>query len=100
VSAAGRTSRAACRRCRPRGRCRSTDDEAHTLIRTALAGSGDIIPERDTLHLRLDPLPAPRHTAAIDELCHVLNDTNTIYPGTGLTLRYSIKPHRGPHTNY
>ena len=75
------------------------DDEAHTLIRTALAGSGDIIPDHHTLHIRLDPLPAPRHTAAIDELCHALNDTNTVYPGTSLTLRYSIKSHRGPHTN-
>jgi len=37
------------------------DDEAHALIRTALAGSGDIIPDHDqgTLHVRLDPLPAP-----------------------------------------
>jgi len=72
------------------------DDEAHTLIRTALAGSGDIIGDHDTntLHIRLDPLPAPRHTAAINELCAALNDTNTIYPGTDLTLRYSIKPHR------
>jgi hypothetical protein len=70
------------------------DDEAHTLIRTALAGSGDIIPDHDTLHIRLDPLPAPRHTAAIDELCHALNDINTVYPSTGLTLRYSIKSHR------
>jgi hypothetical protein len=70
------------------------DHEAHTLIRTALAGSGDIIPDHDTLHIRLDPLPAPRHTAAIDELCHALNDINTVYPGTGLTLRYSIKSHR------
>ncbi len=78
------------------------DDEAHTLIRTALAGSGDIIPDHDTntLHVRLDPLPAPRHTAAIDELCRVLNDTNSVYPGTGLTLRYSIKSHRRPHANY
>lgn len=72
------------------------DDEAHTLIRTALGGSGDIIPDHDTatLHIRLDPLSAPRHTAAIDELCHALNDTNTVYPGTDLTLRYSIKSHR------
>jgi hypothetical protein len=70
------------------------DDEAHTLIRTALAGSGDLIPDHHTLHIRLDPLPAPRHTAAIDELCHALNDTNTVYPGTSLTLRYSIKSHR------
>jgi len=38
--------------------------------------------------------PAPRHTVAIDELCRVLNDTHTVYPGTGFTLRYSIKSHR------
>ena len=58
------------------------DDEAHTLIRTALTGSGDIIPETatNTLHIRLDPLSAPRHTAALDELCQVLNDTNTATP--------------------
>jgi hypothetical protein len=77
----------------------ATPAPTHTLIRTALAGSGDIIPDHDTLHIRLDPLSAPRHTAAIDELCHALNDTNTVYPGTGLTLRYSIKPHRRPRTN-
>jgi hypothetical protein len=78
------------------------DDEAHTLIRTALAGSGDIIPDTatNTLHVRLDPLSAPRHTAAIAELCHALNNTDTVYPGTDLTLRYSIKSHRRPHTNY
>jgi hypothetical protein len=35
------------------------NDEAHTLIRTALTGSGDIIPDHHTLHIRLDPLPAP-----------------------------------------
>lgn len=71
-------------------------DEAHTLIRTALAGSGDIIPDptTNTLNIRLDPLPTPRHTAAITELCKALNDTNTVYPGTNLTLHYSVKPHR------
>ncbi|TQC39000.1 helix-turn-helix domain-containing protein [Rhodococcus sp. WS4] len=70
-------------------------DEAHTLIRTALAGSGDIVPDpaTGTLHIRLDPLPTPRQTDAIAELCALLNDTGTVYPGTDLTLRYSIKPH-------
>ena len=72
------------------------DDEAHTLIRTALAGSGDVIPDpaTNTLHIRLDPLPAPRHTAAINDLCRILNHANTVYPGTTLTLRYSVKSHR------
>ena len=46
------------------------------------------------MHIRLDPLPAPRHTAAINELCQALNDTDTIYPGTNLTLRYSVKSHQ------
>jgi hypothetical protein len=75
---------------------RRAADEAHTLIRTALAGTGDIIPAPagNTLHMRLDPLPAPRHSAAIAELCKVLNDTNTAYPGTNLTLRYSVKSHQ------
>jgi hypothetical protein len=71
--------------------------EAHTLIRTALAGSGDIIPDHHTLHIRVDPLAAPRHTAAIAELCQALNTTDTVDLGTTLTLRYSVKSHRGPH---
>ena len=74
-------------------------DEAHTLIRTALGGSGDIIPNHRSLHIQLDPLPTPRQTAAITELCQVLNTTNTVYPDTTLTLRYSVKSHPGPHTN-
>ena len=75
------------------------DDEAHTLIRTALARSGDIIPDHRALHIRLDPLPTPRQTAAIADLCQALNATDTVYPGTTLTLRYSVKSHPGPHTN-
>ncbi|HUH71214.1 MAG TPA: hypothetical protein VLZ05_21465, partial [Mycobacterium sp.] len=75
------------------------DDDAHTLIRTALASSGDIIPDHRALHIRLDPLPTPRQTAAIAELCHVLNATDSVYPGTTLTLRYSMKSHPAPHTN-
>ena len=79
-------------RFRPRRR-RSPHPDPH---RTALAGSGDIVPDpaTNTLHIRLDPLPTPRHTVAIAELCQALNDTNTTYPGTQLTLRYSTKPHR------
>ena len=83
---------------------RRADDEAHTLIDTAFTTSGDIVPDpaTDTLHVRLDPLPAPRHTAALSELCQALNDTHTVYPGTTLTLHYSTKPHPGirPHIDY
>jgi hypothetical protein len=46
-----------------------------------------------TLHIRLDPASAPRRTKALSELCAELNDTQTNYPGTNLTLHYSIKEH-------
>ena len=44
-------------------------DEACALIREALTASGDIIPARGTLTIRLDPLTAPRRTRAIAALC-------------------------------
>ena len=53
--------------------------EAHTLIRQALTGSGDL---HGTLTVRLDPLPTRRATTAIAELCEHLTATHTRYPGT------------------
>ncbi len=66
-------------------------DEAHTLIRQALTGSGDIIPGPDTLTIRLDPLPTRRATTALTELCEHLTATRTRYPGTNLLLHYETK---------
>jgi transposase len=65
--------------------------EAHTLIRQALTGSGDIHPSDGFLTVRLDPLPTRRATIAIAQLCEHLTATKTCYPGTNLTLRYEIK---------
>jgi hypothetical protein len=70
-------------------------DEACALIREALAGSGDIIAGDGILHVRLDPLTAPRRTRALAALCAQLNATSTRYPGTRLTLRYEVKDHPG-----
>ena len=71
-----------------------TGDEAYALIREALTTSGDIIPDGQTLHVRLDPLTAPRRTRALACLCDQLNATRTIFPGTKLTLRYAVKEHQ------
>ncbi len=70
------------------------DDEAYALIREALHTSGDITPAGGTLHVRLDPLTAPRRTRALAALCEQLNTTQTRYPGTKLTLRYEVKEHQ------
>ncbi len=68
------------------------NDEAHTLIRQALSSSGDTDPTVDgVLTIRLDPLPTPRSTTAINQLCEHLTATHTRYPGTDLLLRYEIK---------
>jgi hypothetical protein len=64
-------------------------DEACALIREALTTSGDIPP-------RPDPARAARPAhRALAALCAQLNDTQTRYPGTTLTLRYEVKEHPG-----
>ncbi len=71
-------------------------DEAYALIREALAASGDIVPGHGELLVRLDPLTAPRRTQALAGLCDQLTQARARYPGTGLVLRYQVKPHPGP----
>lgn len=70
------------------------DDEAYALIREALQTSGDIIPGNGQLLIRLDPLTAPRRTAALAALCEQLTSAQACYPGTSLILRYEVKPHQ------
>jgi transposase-like protein len=77
-----------------RGHYARADDEAYALIREALTATGDIQPSDGALHVRLEPLSAPRRTAALAALCHQLNTTHARYPGTDLVLHYHVKPHR------
>jgi transposase len=70
-------------------------DEAYALIREALHASGDITIDGSVLHIRLDPLSAPRRTRALAALCEQLTATATRYPGTHLILRYEVKEHPG-----
>ena len=70
-------------------------DEAYALIREALQTSGDITVDGSVLHIRLDPLSAPRRTRALAALCEQLTTTATRYPGTQLLLRYEVKEHPG-----
>src|SRR5487761_1379490 len=70
-------------------------DEAYALIREALHTSGDITTRDGVLHIRLDPLSAPRRTRALAALCEQLNTAPATYPGTTLTLHYEAKEHPG-----
>ena len=77
------------------GRYARAGDEAYALIREALHASGDITIHGSVLHIRLDPLSAPRRTRALAALCEQLSTTATRYPGTHLVLRYEVKEHPG-----
>jgi transposase-like protein len=69
------------------------DDEARALLREAFTLPGDLQITHDTIHVRLDPASAPRRSNALAALCVELTDTATRYPGTDLTVAYSIKGH-------
>jgi hypothetical protein len=77
------------------GRYARAGDEAYALIREALHASGDITIRGSVLHIRLDPLSAPRRTRALAALCEQLTTTATRYPGTHLVLHYEVKEHPG-----
>ena len=67
------------------------EDEARSLVREALHSPADLRIVGNELHVCLNPLSAPRRTRAVAALCADLSSTDTVYPGTGLVLRYSVK---------
>ncbi len=67
------------------------EDEVRSLLREALRASADMEVIASELHVRLEPLSAPRRSRAIAALCEELNATQTCYPGTELRLVYSVK---------
>jgi prepilin-type processing-associated H-X9-DG protein len=71
------------------------NDEARSLLREALTSAGDLHLADGHIHVTLNPLSAPRRTRALAAICQLLNDTETLYPGTNLVLSYTVKPHPG-----
>jgi hypothetical protein len=71
---------------------RRADDEARTLVQSAIAASGDLEIVDDTLVVRLNPLSAPHRTAALAAICADLSATRTRFPGSSLRLRFEVKP--------
>ena len=67
------------------------DDEGRTLIQSALASAADLEVTQTELRVTLAPQSSPHRTRAIAALCDELNQTNTVFPGSQLRLRYAIK---------
>lgn len=67
------------------------EDEGRSLLREVFGSPADLEVVGDELHVRINALSVPRRTRAIAALCEDLTATKTIYPGTDLTLAYSVK---------
>jgi len=67
-------------------------DDARSLLREIYTQEADIIPDEDegTLTVRLHHLTNRMSDHAARLLARHLNDTDTIYPGTNLRLRYEL----------
>src|SRR5262249_42731016 len=66
------------------------DDEARTLIHSALANAGDITVTDTELRVTFAPLSAPHRTAALAALCAELDALAPRFPGTRLRVRYAV----------
>jgi hypothetical protein len=67
-----------------------SENEIRILVKKIISSDADLIPDYEgkTLLVRLHSLSTPRANHAVKELCAILNETETIYPGTDLKLIY------------
>jgi transposase len=69
---------------------RRADDEGRTLLQAAMASAADIEVTPAQLRITLTAQSSPHRTRAIAALCEELNQTNTLFPGSSLRLRFAI----------
>jgi transposase len=67
-------------------------DEARALIQQVFTTAIDIEPNEveNILTIKLHNMANPKHNKYIKKLCEVLNESETIFPGTNLRLIYSL----------
>lgn len=65
--------------------------EARSLLHEIFTSPADIHTHNNQLHITIAPLSNPRRTRALQALCDDLTATQTLYPGTNLTLTYTTK---------
>ena len=67
-----------------------TDKEGRIIINEIFTSEADIIPDyqNKTLTIKLHSLSTPRANDAVKKICHLLNETETIYPYSDLRLVY------------
>jgi prepilin-type processing-associated H-X9-DG protein len=72
--------------------CMLKKDETRTLIRQVFMTDADLEPDQDLklLKIHIHTLTNPRNNRYVQNLCDVLNDSETVFPGTDLRLFYDL----------
>ena len=67
-------------------------DEIRSMVKSIINSTGDIVPDylQKTLTIKIYTLATPRDNLALEKLCELLTDSETIYPGTELKLIYKL----------
>lgn len=67
-------------------------DDARTLVRQIFETEADLLPDLNakTLTVRIHHLTQSAHDQVLEKLCPALNETQTVFPGTDLTLSFKI----------
>jgi len=70
----------------------SREDDARALVQDLFRQDADLHPDesRGQLEVRIHPFSNPRSNRAIAHLLEYLNESELTYPGTNLTLAYSL----------
>ena len=71
------------------------DQEGRTLLHEIFATAGDIRVSDGELQITLAPLSAPHQAYATQAMCEKLDQTATIFPGSRLRIRFSVRPPPG-----
>ncbi|HCC86620.1 MAG TPA: hypothetical protein DEQ06_08595 [Porphyromonadaceae bacterium] len=68
------------------------ENEKRALIKSLIKRKGDIIPDyqNNTLTVKLYTMSTPRENKAIEQMCEILNDTETLFPGTNMKMIYKF----------
>jgi len=66
------------------------EEEVRMLVKEMIKADADMTPDYNnhTLTVRLHTMSTPRANRAMEKLCELLNDTETIFPGSNLRLIY------------
>ena len=73
-------------------------DEARTLVRQIFMTDADIEPDAKQciLKVKLHNMTNPRNNHYVQQLCKILNESETIFPGTNLRLVYDMVSNPNP----